>query len=359
MMAISLMLSRCTGSVSSSTTTAMTTQAIHVATRSQVRVTPTAVAGTDGYFWLAGTYPCATGKCGALMRSGDDGRTWVRVGWLPSSGGSLVFANRSDGYLYVYNRTLYWTGDGGHAWQKVRLPATPEVPVVTSGRAYVLLTTDYRPTALASASITGNSWKVSKLPALSSHEQVAVAAYGTRVWLVLFDGSGGKVRLMVSDDAGASFAPIGGTGMGLAITCDATATSVTTLWGFCTTGLNGYPVRSSDGGRTFVRLAAPARAWTTNSDQILPVSDSVAVFQSMLGAGGWGEFVTRDRGRHFAPTLLIPVIRHPVAVGYPYVAFADGHSWLTLGVYSSESATRLWRTTNGGRSWQPVKAPSV
>ena len=48
MMAISLMLARCTGSVSSSATTTRTTAAIRVTAQPQVRVNPTAVTGAAG-----------------------------------------------------------------------------------------------------------------------------------------------------------------------------------------------------------------------------------------------------------------------------------------------------------------------
>ena len=100
MMAISLMLARCTGTASSRSTTTRTTAAIRATVQLQVRVTPTAVTGAAGYFWLLGTYPCSTGTCPVLMRSADGGKFWVRVGSPPSSVDAIDFASREDGYAY-------------------------------------------------------------------------------------------------------------------------------------------------------------------------------------------------------------------------------------------------------------------
>jgi len=320
-------------------------------------ITSTAVAGAAGYFWLAGTYPCAMGKCSVLTRSTDGGGTWVRVGSVPSRSGTLVFANAEDGYSYMPGFPLFRTRDGGHTWQRVSLPDVPAQLVVTEGHAYVLLDTNYVAKAVAFSSVDSTTWKVFKLPRLPAREQVTLTAYGAKVWLVLLTGAGGKAGLMVSDNEGANFVSVPSEGM-FAITCAATAASATTLWGYCTTGLMGYAVRSIDDGKSFNRLPSAVEGYSPNSDQVLPVSDRVALYQSMLTSGGWGEFVTRDGGRHFAPALLLPIMRHPVAVGYPSVALADGQSWLVLGLYSNGSQ-RVWRTTNGGRTWRAVELPRV
>ena len=124
MMAISLMLARCTGTASSSATSTKTTAAVHITARTQVRVTPTAVTGAAGDLWLLGTYPCSTGSCSAIMRSTDGGKLFVRVGSLPMWVATLMFANREDGYAYfpgpdIRTRIVYWTDDSGKSWQRV------------------------------------------------------------------------------------------------------------------------------------------------------------------------------------------------------------------------------------------------
>jgi photosystem II stability/assembly factor-like uncharacterized protein len=126
MIAISLMLARCTGSVSSSATRTRTTAAVHITARTQARVTPTAVTGADGYLWALGTYPCSAGTCPVLMRSADSGKSWVQVGTPPPLANALVFANREDGYAYFQgsseaSATIYWTGNGGRTWRLVPL----------------------------------------------------------------------------------------------------------------------------------------------------------------------------------------------------------------------------------------------
>jgi hypothetical protein len=76
-------------------------------------ITPTAVAGADGYLWMLETYPCATATCPVLMRSSDGGRFFLRVGTPPASMYGIEFANRQD------LSRLYWTDDGGKSWRLV------------------------------------------------------------------------------------------------------------------------------------------------------------------------------------------------------------------------------------------------
>ena len=52
-------------------------------TVSRPRITPTAVAAVDGYFWLAGTYPCVTGECSALLRGTEGASPGFESARLP------------------------------------------------------------------------------------------------------------------------------------------------------------------------------------------------------------------------------------------------------------------------------------
>ena len=363
MMAISLMLARCTGTASSRSTTTRTTAAIRATVQPQVRVTPTAVTGAAGYFWLLGTYPCSTGTCPVLMRSADGGKFWVRVGSPPSSVDAIDFADQEDGYAYFrgsYDEraTLYWTGNGGRTWRLVplRFPESrsPSI-VIASGRAYLLVPEnclangECRSQALASSAVTSDVWttKPLRLPLGEAIQPVGLAVFGSKVWTI----AGGAV-LSVSSDGGRSFARFPSTGM-LGLACNATATSAMTLWGFCATGSLGYPVRSVDGGRAFARLSG----WkyeASNGGSILPLSNNEAIFQP----GGPSMWLTRDNGRHFSAVRFSSLWQSP---NYGFsIAFASTTTWLVLGIYEQPGGANLmWRTRNDGRSWQPVKVPTV
>ena len=196
------------------------------------------------------------------MQSTDDAATFTRVA-APSLaapiGGSegdfgvndFVFANRDDGYFYVLNPNphLYWTGDGGRSWRAVQ-PGKSSVwrdsgtsgplassIVTTHGRAYVLIfrfrSTGGYPTsyALASSAVTDDSWTTVPLPVPGpSTDNVGMAAFGSKVWLIVVPGGGGNASILVSEDEGRSYSPLPTTGM-LGLSCRATATASTTLWG--------------------------------------------------------------------------------------------------------------------------------
>ena len=217
MMAISLMLARCTGTASSRPTTTRTTAAIRATVQPQVPVTPTAVSGAAGYLWILGTYPCSTGTCPVLMRSTHGGRSFVRVGSPPLATDSMEFANSEDGYAYdpgasTGATTLYWTGDGGKVWRSAlaRFRASRPLPVViTRGSAYALVPKgcsgdgQCRALDLASSAVTSDVWTTRQLPLTSDevNSEVGLAAFGSKVWLIVAAASANAV-LLVSDDGG-------------------------------------------------------------------------------------------------------------------------------------------------------------
>ena len=342
----------------------------------QPHVTPTAVTGAAGYLWMLGTYPCSTGTCPVLMRSTDDGKSWVRVGSPPASVVSappyltmLNFANREDGYAYFQGSTteksvLYWTGDSGKSWRLA--PAAFQESqvlsiVTTEGRAYVLadegcvVNGGCKTLDLGSSTVTSDSWTIRRVSIDTAQYNVGLAVFGAKVWLIVVSDGGSNARVLVSEDAGASFANLPSTGMeGLA--CRARATSATTLWGFCATGLLGYAVRSTDGGRVFSTVSGWIRGHrpAANGGLIVPLSNTEAVFQPGV-ADMW---LTRDGGAHFS-VVRFSSLWLSDSYGF-YITFASTTTWLVLGVNEGPGGSNpLWRTTNGGRSWQSVKAPAV
>jgi photosystem II stability/assembly factor-like uncharacterized protein len=331
------------------------------------------VTGASGSLWLLGTYPCSAGTCYKILRSNDLGKTFVPVATPPiprpteNAAVSLHFANNDDGYLYAWSSSkarLYWTGDGGkvwrlaqpggtRVWRTVSLPIPFNSPVVTTnGRAYALVSEDCskgycRSLGLASSAVTSDTWTTTPLPPEAAESRVSMAAYGSKVWLITVQNGGGEVRLFVSDDGGRRFSSLPGTGMS-ALGCWVTATSTETLWGFCATGNEGFPVRSNNGGRDFAILSVAGR--DSNGDNYVPVSDNVAVFQSPSP----NVWLTRDGGQHFSSVLRS---QNP-QVGFT-VAFASSNTWLALESSGVGESVAFWRTTNAGRTWHKVKPPRL
>ena len=332
------------------------------------QLTPTAVTGADGYLWMLGTYPCESGTCPVLMRSTDGGKSFVRVGTPPPLANALVFANREDGYAYFEgsseaSATLYWTGSGGMTWQLVPLrfaeSRSPSI-VIASGRAYTLVAEaclsdgECRSQVLASSPVTSDSWTTTALhlPVGEAIQPVGLAAFRSKVWVIGIGGVEGVV-LSVSVNGGKSFTNLSSMGLeGLA--CDATATSASVLWAFCATGSLGYAARSVDGGREFALMPGWNHGYkgdASTAGSIIPLSDNEAVFRS----NGPYFYLTRDGGREFSSIWSHNDWNHVYSI-----AFADTTSWVMLGVSEGPGGNNsLWRTTNGGRTWQPVKAPTV
>jgi len=366
-LAMALALAACTSSMASQPPrSTRATEALDLTSETEARVTPTAVIGAAGHLWMLGTYPCSTGTCPVLMRSADGGRSWVRVGSPPSSVDAIDFANRDDGYAYFrgsYDEraTLYWTGNGGRTWRLVplRFPESrsPSI-VIASGRAYLLVPEnclangECRSQDLASSPVTSDSWTTTALhlPVEEAIQPVGLAAFRSKVWVI---GTGASAVLSVSSNGGRSFANLSSTGLaGLA--CDATATSASVLWAFCATGSLGYAARSTDGGREFALMPGRNHGYkgdASNAGSIIPLSDNEAVFCS----GGPHFYLTRDGGKDFSSIWSHNDWNHLYSI-----AFADTTSWVMLGVSEGPDGNNpLWRTTNSGRTWQSVKAPTV
>jgi photosystem II stability/assembly factor-like uncharacterized protein len=328
-------------------------------------ITPTAVTGAAGYLWMLGTYPCATGTCPVLMRSTDNGKSWVRVGSPPASVVSappyltmLNFANREDGYAHGGQGTpLYSTGDGGKSWRPVPLRGDLYSFVTTAGRAYALWCNGGGPNCdsdyyLASSSVAGNSWTTMILPLTTNGQIVFLAAWKSRVWLIMTPAGGGLTHLLVSSTGGTTFSTTSSTGLsGLSAT--AVATSFQTLWGTSYSGSMGDLARSTDGGKHFVALKeGVAGAAFLPGTRVFPVSNDEALAADSLGLG---LFLTDNGGSSFTRVLGRAQILD--------VGFATDDDWLALGDPNPTAAvlapTNMWRTTNGGRTWQPVNAPRV
>jgi photosystem II stability/assembly factor-like uncharacterized protein len=335
------------------------------------------VTGASGGLWLLGSYQCPNGTCLAIMRSTDGGRTFERVP-VPrvteNTNATLQFANRDDGYLYVESSGhsseshLYWTGNGGKVWRLLRF-ASPlaSAVVTTNGRAYALIGEGEcykyfcRYLALASSAVTSETWTTTPLPsqAASNWNEVHLAAYGSKVWLITVKGGGGDAHVLVSKDGGRSFRTLASTGMS-GLECSANAASATTLWGFCHTGSGGgFAVRSTDGGLDFANIGAPVNS-VVSALSYAPISgteavdsgqaDSQIAYNSSERAEVW---VTRDGGQHFSA-----VLRAQQNAGL-FVAVASSSTWLALDYPGVGTGVAFWRTSDGGRSWDKVKPPRL
>jgi photosystem II stability/assembly factor-like uncharacterized protein len=353
------------------------TEVIHLAAQTETHphITWLTVTGAEGNLWLLGEYTCSSGTCLAIFESENGGESFVRVpvppvharffitqGTMTPRGlptGSLLFANREDGYAYSSDGptgedSFFWTGDGGTTWQRVQLGGALAAPVVVAdGRAYAVTYECRSATCssydLVSSPVAENEWITTRnflsVETKGEGQNVSLSAFGSSVWLVLTPQGGEQGgRLLVSRDYGRVWSALPSDQIGGAFSCSITATSVQTLWGTCYGLHSSATVRSTDGGRRFFGIAGSS---PLPDISLFPLSDEKAVLLDSF-TGSWNLEVTTDGGHSFKSVLAN---RELFAVG-----FATGTTWVVPGGPNNGA---LYRTTNAGRSWQSVKAPTV
>lgn len=311
----------------------------------------TAVSEQD--FWLLGTMPCPQGRCSAILRTEDGGRSFVRVHApvLPTSGTTpeLRFANRLDGFAFVRWRGLFYaTHDGGTSWKRLALGRILAF-ATGAGNSYVVTTRRFE-----RSPVSADAWRATPLPFPSDGSPLELEAHGASLWLLGTRRSNGRTvgELARSRDAGRTFAAltspcVAGLGGELA------PVSASVVWAVCPTGMLAGALRSTNGGIGFVRLRTPALA---NSAQIVPASESTAV----LDRGGVGRLLrTTDGGNTWrapkTPGQVLDVL---------WAGFTDSRVGAALvqtryDVSTKTQATALWRTADGGATWSTVRVRST
>jgi len=114
-----------------------------------------------GYLYVLGTAPCPDAPCSSLLRSDDDGATWVQIpapeaevvtdAFTPGSRGDLNgqrvdtirdvrFATPRDGW--AFGGALWETHDGGATWTRARGAPGQVLDVVVDGDRILVAATD-------------------------------------------------------------------------------------------------------------------------------------------------------------------------------------------------------------------------
>jgi photosystem II stability/assembly factor-like uncharacterized protein len=283
---------------------------------------------------------------GTLLRSTDGGEEFARVGLppFPSQGDvpSIVFANARDGFAYVEGSTpLYVTYDGGESWHRAAPRRDVSAFAAAGGFAYVVSGRH----ELERSPVGQDAWQRSSLAAL--HLPFSLAARGSDVWFL------GPPRyrpdydtLALSSDHGRTFTPLNGpclAELGGALVPAADGV----VWAVCPSGMMAWLALSANDGRSFHIRSYHDRGGLhqpslTNAGRIVAATARVAI----LSRGGGGAFLrTTDRGRHWNPVAGTAGIRSVF-----WVAFTT--SRVGTAIVQLRSGSRLWRTTDGGATWQ-------
>jgi len=326
-------------------------------------VSYTAISASQ--FWLLGSAPCSTPVCTSIIRTTDGGAHFVGIpappaplayvtsAATPGLIDTLRFADPLDGYALGVRQSGtesgFWvTHDGGEHWVSHPLGHI-EAFDISDGETYVVVgdCTDSGcdDVHLERSAADTDAWTTTSLPNVGSSPEASLSAHGGQVWIDAESTDGDLLEH--STDAGASFtsgrspctAGLGGT---------VQAVTGSVLWFMCPTGMMASAERSTDAGASFQNLDTGE---IVNSSQIAGADGTTAVVVDgdspslRRTTNGGGSFTTA-----FSPAN---------ATGWLYVGFTTPAVGVGLSTGQGSGApyipaTTLWRTTDGGVSWQTV-----
>jgi photosystem II stability/assembly factor-like uncharacterized protein len=242
--------------------------------------------------------------------------------------------------------TAYSTHDGGATWR--RLPLESVVAFATTkARAYAVTSHCSHEGACTSqrlqrAAVGTDAWATAARLFATSGPVATLSARGSRLWVLGTpqDARAGKDLLARSGDTGNSF--VVGRGpcyAGLDGALQPVSGGV--VWASCPTGLLGSVARSTDGGVTFSSVHAPP---IPNAAILAPASPTVAVlapnnatsrlFRTTDGGTTWQRLAAPGSARSVGALDFVDPL-----VGAAVTMRASG-------------GTELWRTVDGGVRWR-------
>jgi hypothetical protein len=316
-----------------------------------------------------------------LVATRDAGHMWRAVGPSPVTGinptsftRKLVFVDLENGFLLGTNG-FFATRNGGHSWSETRLPGEV-IDLARFGQSIWAATTTCPLFGPASAPCTvgieasgdaGKNWQAVPVPQAPYHDaQVAFGTAGTAfvaVWSAAVGNGPGEI--LVGSVDGTNWrthplpCPVGYRLDGRFSVAGASDT----LWMICdgqgTSGIEGViTYRSTDGGTHWSRESNYSIGRFTGASGEAPARElehlvALSATKALLLDSVDGLVQTTDGGvtwRQAGPLAM----QHGLYGGEGSVEAVDPtHVW--VGAWSPQPGfPRLWRTTDGARSWQPT-----
>lgn len=325
--------------------------------------------------YVFGESSCHGRKCLQLLRTSVDATSFTTVTPPPvhlvtgnHSGDlrELVFANAREGYAVVganNTTTVYATTNAARTWRRVKVAAKDDVVDLTSSAHELYAVTVRCPTEngnctdfrLARSSLGARHWTSSALP----HGDFTkggflgdLAVYGSRVW---FTEQFHTTLLYSSKNEGRTFTrrTLAWPTLASVAGCALSASSPTSLWAQCPTGMQVSYYASSNGGATWTSILGNLQKMGTGGVYFDPVSSTLAVLDVGLGSN--------DLYRIPASARDVTPIGHLgcYSVGPSFVFTDVSHALAICDPSSTSSTVGLERTDNGGVTWVPVTVEST
>ena len=328
--------------------------------------------------WVLGEAPCSVGRCFSMFDTSDGGITWNVVTPPPFSASpssysfdsaTITFGNAEDGWAYDTSETqvgggtgdqLFSTHDGGRSWESVSLANGDQsrIQAMADGNGQIWLITfdavgdDF---AIYGSPVGKDAWTRSLLSlplSAGPATNFSIALQGEHGWIVEND-RGVVTGASLASDAWTGWTPPCNGAVGAYDFASLAAVSPTSVVALCPPNVlapKPSPVAlfaSTDAGVSFqmvttdipsaaVGLAAsPSGAlFSANGQGIVASFDGGTTWQTVLGFGN----------STFGYSALLSRL----------VAFVTS----SVG-YATTPSGELFKTIDGGHSWQSVSLPST
>lgn len=268
---------------------------------------------------------------GKIFQTTDGANTWKVVSDTNRAVRAIAFVDATTGYAVGDGSLFLKTTDGGQTWKpkEVAAPAPADLTSISCATTEICVASTNRGDMLVRTTDGGASFTF----ASPSTAPILAAAFSSPTHVVAVGNVGATV---VSDDAGATFAPVGSRLAGSFSRIVAGQVAGTAF----APGLNGALARTVDGGRTWTRGNVPT------SEEVRDVSFPARDSGYALDTQG-GLFLTSDGGAHWK-TLDTGTTARPNAV------LATGATTVLL-----VGPTGVRRSTDRGGSFDAVRGPAV
>lgn len=319
--------------------------------------------------WVALAEPCGASQCMALYATTDAGRHWSRlvsphprIGWPV---GGVLLADHDTGYMF--SGRLFMTRDGGRHWARQPLPNVADLLRV--GSSVVALTYGHGgcpgpcDVHVARAAVGSDSWTSTAPGRQSSYTTLAGSSGGVvAVEAGNRASASAKGALAVSTDSGVHWTQVAdpcGERQGREYDLiDATAVgrTVTVLCGSHVGPERDFVATSADGGASWgapdwLPADFPGHVTAFNDGRVIVTSAGTSgsglstyrVVASARPGAAWHQVLAADEPIYDQPDELAGISRLEP-------------SSTSLLTYNSDGV-HVWRSDDGGRSWQPLPLP--
>lgn len=286
--------------------------------------TPTDIFFTGDDTGFATTSSPAAGK---IYRTTDGGNSWMPVAEAGKGFNGLAFVG-TTGYAVGQARTLFKSSDGGATWAAKTVEPSADLTSIRCSTAAVCLLATAKGDQLLRTTDGGDT-----ITAVTPATEPIFAAAFSSATRVVAGGEGGTT--VVSDDAGVTFARVGGQVPGRFSRLRATSAGAAYA-----PGDNGALARTTDGGRTWTALGV------STSEDVVDVAFPTTEIGFALDSAG--TLLRTDNGGGSWSVLNTGTAAKP-----PAVLALDKDRVLLIG------PTGLRRSTDGGGSFDAIRGKLV